>query len=124
MAAIRSKNSQPELRLRRLAHALGYRFRLHRADLPGRPDLVFAGRRKIVLLHGCFWHMHKHPVCRKSRLPATRQDYWAAKLASNVERDQAILTALTEAGWDVHVVWECEMASPDLVSARLRDFLG
>lgn len=124
MAAIRAKDTKPELGLRRLAHSLGYRFRLHVPNLPGKPDLVFLGRRKIVLLHGCFWHRHPDVLCRKAALPATRQDYWGPKLAANVARDQRNLALLAEAGWDVLVVWECEMRALEAVATRLRAFLG
>jgi DNA mismatch endonuclease, patch repair protein len=124
MASIRAKGTKPELALRRLAHSLGYRFRLHRRDLPGTPDMVFAGRRKIVLLNGCFWHCHTDQSCRNARLPVTRQGYWVPKLAANVARDELNLRLLGEAGWDVLVVWECEMQALDAVAARLREFLG
>jgi len=122
MKAIKSKGMKPELMVRQLAHKLGYRYRLHRHDLPGRPDLVFPSRRKIIQVHGCFWH--QHPGCRHARIPATRRDYWVPKLARTVERDAASEAALAEAGWSVLILWECELRDPDLVEARLTGFLG
>lgn len=123
MRQIRSKDTAPELTLRRMVHAMGYRFRLHRKDLPGKPDLVFPGRRKIIFLHGCFWHQHKG--CREGRLPGTRQEYWAPKLARNIERDALSEAALKSAGWDVLTLWECEVEKDiPAVSKQLRHFLG
>ncbi len=110
MARVKSKHTAPELAVRRALHRAGLRYRLH-CDLPGRPDLVFAGRRAIVFVHGCFWH--SHPGCPRARLPATRQDYWLPKLARNAQRDRLAEQALTAAGWRVHVIWECEIARPD-----------
>jgi DNA mismatch endonuclease (patch repair protein) len=99
MALVKGKNTKPEIVVRRLVHALGFRFRLHRRDLPGAPDLVFPGRRKVIFVHGCFWHRHDDPSCWRSRLPKTRQEFWAPKLAGNVERDQRTNAALGAAGW-------------------------
>ena len=110
MRRIQSKNTAPELALRSLVYSLGYRFRLHRKDLPGKPDLVFPGRRKVIFLHGCFWHQHKE--CREGRMPGTRREYWAPKLARNVERDSASQMALESLGWSVYTVWECERTRP------------
>lgn len=118
MSRIKGKNTAPELRVRRVAHALGYRFRLHRRDLPGCPDLVFPGRRKIIMVHGCFWH--QHPGCSKISQPKTRVSYWQAKFARNVERDRTAQAALLEAGWKVLVVWECETKRQDQLSLVLR----
>jgi DNA mismatch endonuclease, patch repair protein len=106
-----------------LVHRLGYRFRLHRKDLPGKPDLVFPGRRKVIFLHGCFWHQHSG--CREGRVPGTRRKYWEPKLARNRERDAAALTALESQGWSVFTVWECELAKdPKAATQRLARFLG
>jgi DNA mismatch endonuclease, patch repair protein len=124
MAAIRSKNMKPELAVRRLVHALGYRYRLHRKDLPGKPDLVFGRRRQAIFVHGCFWHVHPDPACLDSRRPKSNTSYWNAKLTRNVERDTAQLAELAELGWCVLVVWECETRDPAKLSARLRRFLG
>ena len=121
MAAIRGQDTKPELRLRRLIHGLGYRFRLQRRDLPGRPDIVFPGRRKVIFVHGCFWHQHG---CRNSVLPKTRAEWWAEKLGRNVERDRAAVAALMAMGWSVQTVWECEVKDEAQVSESIQRFLG
>lgn len=121
MSSVRTKGSAPELIVRRTAHALGYRFRLHRKDLPGTPDLVFPGRKKIIFVHGCFWHSHK---CRKGRRPASNTDFWNTKIDRNTKRDRAAVSALKRAGWSVLVLWECETKASDALSDRLRRFLG
>jgi DNA mismatch endonuclease (patch repair protein) len=123
MARIRKTNTKPELAVRRLAHSLGYRFRLHRKNLPGTPDLVFPRHRKVVFVHGCFWHRHD---CKLSgAVPSTRRSYWEPKPRRNVERDQTAQTELSELGWRVMVLWECEIKnSTDAVVQRLNDFLG
>ena len=124
MSAIRSANTKPELLLRRALHARGFRFRLHRKDLPGTPDLVFAGRRAAVFVHGCFWH--RHPSCRYATTPATRDDFWQAKFAANIARDAKVVAALEGAGWHVATVWECQLKPAerertiDAVAAWLR----
>lgn len=122
MSRIRSTDSLPELLVRSTAHRLGYRFRLHRKDLPGKPDLVFPGRRKILFVHGCFWH--QHPGCREGRKPGSNSAYWSPKLDRNVERDRLAQRALREAGWDVLVVWECEAKDVEAVALLLAEFLG
>jgi DNA mismatch endonuclease (patch repair protein) len=109
MAKIRAKHSRPELRVRRAAHALGLRFRLHRRDLPGTPDLVFPRYRLAIFVHGCFWH--QHPGCRRAVIPVTRTDYWLPKLAGNQARDAAARETLDALGWRVAEIWECELAS-------------
>lgn len=121
MRSIRKADTRPELVVRRLAHALGFRFRLHRRDLPGCPDLVFPGRRKVILVHGCFWH--QHAGCRLARQPKTRPDYWPAKLARNVERDAQVRERLVEAGWEVLIVWECETRDVAALAEKLESFL-
>jgi DNA mismatch endonuclease Vsr len=103
---------------------MGHRFRLHRRDLPGTPDIVLAGRRKIVEVRGCFWHRHPDPACRNAVLPKVRTDWWAAKLARNVTRDERNLAALRDAGWSVLVLWECETRDGAAVAVQLRAFLG
>lgn len=108
MALVKGKDTKPELRVRRLAHRLGFRFRLHRRDLPGSPDLVFPRRRAVVFVHGCFWHRHPDPNCWRSRLPKTRREFWIPKLEANVARDGAARAALEALGWRVLIVWECE----------------
>jgi DNA mismatch endonuclease (patch repair protein) len=123
MRQIRSKNTVPEILLRRLVYGLGYRFRLHRKDLPGKPDLVFSSRRKVIFLHGCFWHQHSE--CREGRMPTTRREYWEPKLAKNQQRDASNRELLEGQGWAVLTVWECELASnPGGVSQKLLKFLG
>ncbi len=124
MSAVRGQGTGPELAVRRMLHAMGYRYRLHRRDLPGRPDVVLPGRRKVVMVHGCFWHQHPSLTCRAARVPRTRQEYWAPKLARNVERDRRVLAALAAAGWDIIVIWECELADAVAVAERLAAFLG
>lgn len=122
MGRIRSNETKPELMVRRLAHRMGYRFRLHRKDLPGKPDLVFAGRRCAVFVHGCFWH--QHPGCREGRTPASNRDYWEPKLKRNVKRDASVAQALRSEGWQVLVVWECDCGRLDELADALRRFLG
>ena len=109
MARIRAKDTQPELAVRRLAHGMGFRFRLHRRDLPGSPDLVFPRLRKTVFVHGCFWHLHSDPTCRNAVIPKTRTEWWIAKLERNRRRDEAAEVALRALGWDVLVLWECDI---------------
>lgn len=121
MRAVRSKDTKPELLVRRLAHAMGYRFRLHRKDLPGSPDLVFPGRRSVIFVHGCFWHGHD---CRRgARQPKDNADYWRAKVARNMARDARVLNELGEAGWRSMILWECELRDRDELGTRIRRFL-
>ena len=122
MRRIRKTDTKPEVKVRRAAHALGYRFRLYRRDLPGTPDLVFPRLRKVVLVHGCFWHQHEE--CRLARMPKSRLEYWRPKLERNQKRDKAARRALEELGWRVLVVWECETGDAEDLSERLRCFLG
>ncbi len=121
MAQVRSKDTKPELAVRRLLHSLGYRYRLHRKDLPGKPDLTFPSRRKVVFVHGCFWHSHEN--CDRVRHPSSNKDYWRAKLRRNRERDRRNLALLEEIGWAPMVVWECELDDLDSVSQKLVSFL-
>jgi DNA mismatch endonuclease (patch repair protein) len=121
MSAIRGADTKPERIVRSLAHRLGYRFRLHRRDLPGRPDLVFPSRRKVILVHGCFWHVHECPYGRVK--PATNSGFWANKRSQNTARDQRNMAALEAAGWSVLVVWECETRKPEQLAQALREFL-
>jgi DNA mismatch endonuclease (patch repair protein) len=122
MARIRSKDTGPEMLVRRVAHHLGYRFRLHRKDLPGRPDLVFPARRKIIFVHGCFWHAHA--ACSVANRPKTNTLFWEAKFGRNKLRDASNYASLEEGGWKVLVVWECEAGREQLVARRLMEFLG
>lgn len=121
MSRVRAKNTKPEMNARRAAHRLGYRFRLHRRYLPGKPDMVFPRLRKIVLVHGCFWH--RHEGCGGGRMPKSRPEFWGPKLARNVERDREVRAALGELGWDVMVLWECEARTVDAAASRLAPFL-
>jgi DNA mismatch endonuclease (patch repair protein) len=122
MARVRATGSKPEVAVRRAAHALGYRFRLHQRDLPGTPDLVFPRHRKAIFVHGCFWH--RHPGCSRTTSPKTRAAYWEEKFQANIARDVARLAELRELGWDVLVVWECDTFDQAALSERLRSFLG
>ncbi len=124
MSAIRSRDTKPEMIVRRLVHSMGYRYRLHRMDLPGKPDLVFAGRRKVVFVHGCFWHQHPDQECRDARYPRSNQAYWQPKLDGNVRRDAANRQKLKDSGWDSLVVWECEIKDRDALAARVQAFLN
>ncbi|WPZ37037.1 very short patch repair endonuclease [Thalassobaculum sp. OXR-137] len=120
MQAIRQKNTKPEMAVRRLLHALGYRYRVHRTDLPGRPDIVFTARKKIVQVHGCFWHGHD---CL-DRMPKSREEYWLSKIQGNRERDERNRATLEAMGWEVLVVWECEIKNTTVLASTLTGFLG
>lgn len=122
MAKIRSKNTKPEVRLRSLLHRAGYRFRLHARYLPGSPDLVFPGRRKVIFVNGCFWHGHDCSV--GSRLPKSNTEFWELKRRKNQERDAVQHAKLATLGWDVFTVWECELPLDSPLRASLIEFLG
>lgn len=126
MALVRGKDTKPEMVVRRLVHALGYRFRLHRKDLPGKPDIVLPRLRKAIEVRGCFWHQHPDPACSRARIPKTRQDFWVPKLLRNAARDSANEASLMNLGWDLLVVWECETVPSrrEELAARLTAFLG
>lgn len=109
MAGIRGKNTKPELAIRSALHALGFRYRLHRKDLPGRPDIVFPKYRAVVMVHGCFWHGHD---CNLFRWPTTREDFWRTKIGRNMERDRMQHAALVAAGWRIGTIWECAVKGP------------
>jgi len=121
MARVRSKNMRPELFVRKLVFALGYRYRLHARDLPGCPDLVFRPRRKVIFVHGCFWHRHAN--CALARMPKSRLDFWAPKLEGNRERDEKNKRTLHREGWKVLTVWECELDDAKRLDTRIRRFL-
>lgn len=121
MSRVRGKDTAPEMVVRRALHGMGYRYRLHDKKLPGRPDVVFHGRKKAIFVNGCFWHFHEN--CPGCRLPKSRREFWMPKLEENRRRDERALTAMKEAGWDTLVVWECEMRDVDALKKRLRAFL-
>jgi DNA mismatch endonuclease, patch repair protein len=121
MRAVGSVNTKPEMIVRRLAHALGYRYGLHRKDLAGRPDLVFSARRKVIFVHGCFWHGHN---CKRgARIPRTSRAYWTKKIARNRERDVKVAQELRVNGWRVLTIWECELKNTASLGRRLVRFL-
>ena len=124
MRRIRSGGTAIEMTVRRAVHSLGYRYRLHDRKLPGKPDLVFSSRRKVIFVHGCFWHQHQDSSCRIVREPKSKQGYWGPKLDRNKARDANHLAALTQAGWDVLIVWECGVeGDQELLLDRLKLFL-
>ena len=122
MSRIRGKDTKPELLVRRLLHKAGFRYRLHRANLPGKPDIVFASRHKVLFIHGCFWHRHDCPFGLV--VPRTNAKFWHDKITGNVERDRRNRAALEAAGWRVFVIWECELEDPPVVLRRLTQFLN
>ena len=119
MSRVRSKNTSPELRVRRAAHALGLRFRLHRKDLPGCPDLVFPKYRVALFVHGCFWH--RHPGCTKASMPKSHAEFWQAKFDANVARDVRLASELDTQGWRVVTIWECETKAADALERLIFD---
>lgn len=121
MSRVRGKDTVPEMTVRRLVFSLGYRYRLHDSRLPGKPDLVFASRRKVIFVHGCFWH--RHDGCALARLPKSRTEFWARKLAGNKERDMKNQAALRELGWRALVVWECGLSDQSALRRRIVKFL-
>lgn len=121
MSHVHKKDTKPERAVRQCAHALGYRFRLHRADLPGTPDLTFPRHRKVVFVHGCFWHQHE--ACRLAKLPQSRPEYWIPKLERNRARDQRAQEQLNQLGWECLVVWECETQDLAAVASKVQGFL-
>lgn len=122
MRAVRSRNTTPEMIVRRLLHRMGYRYRLHDAALPGTPDIVFSSRRSVIFVHGCFWHGHH--CSRGDRLPRTNVAYWQKKIARNVDRYATQVNILQNDGWRVLTVWECELKDRDVLADRLTRFLG
>jgi DNA mismatch endonuclease (patch repair protein) len=118
MSAIRNKNTAPEMSVRRALHALGFRYRLHRKDLPGRPDIVIPKYNAVIFVHGCFWHLHTCPYGKPK--PATNADFWAQKRKGNLDRDRRNHRILKSLGWRVFVVWECETRDPEKLSSAVR----
>jgi DNA mismatch endonuclease (patch repair protein) len=123
MSIIKNKDTKPEITVRRLVHGMGFRYRLHYAKLPGRPDIVFPGRRKLIFVHGCFWHRHSDPTCKKGRLPESRREFWGPKLNGNRARDERVTAELRREGWAVMTVWECQCRRPDDLKVALGHFL-
>lgn len=121
MRRIRSKGTKPELMVRRIVHKMGFRFRLHKAELPGKPDLVFSSLRKIIEVRGCFWH--QHAGCNEAHIPKSSVAYWEPKLTRNVARDADNGRKLTELGWRVLILWECEVSDDAALSKKIRAFL-
>jgi DNA mismatch endonuclease (patch repair protein) len=122
MAAVHSENTTPELAIRKLVFAMGYRYRLHVAGLPGRPDLVFPGRRKILFVNGCYWHRHRN--CRYATTPKTNVEFWLSKFEANLRRDRANLKALRSLGWQVLTIWQCQLKNPDKLGKKIDAFLS
>lgn len=121
MSRVRSKNTSPEIAVRRLVFGMGYRYRLHGRNLPGKPDLVFAGRRKIIFVNGCFWHGHES--CRYARLPETRVSFWLEKIEKTRQRDRNNKALLEASGWQVLTVWQCELKSIETLVEKLHEFI-
>lgn len=121
MSLVKGKNTRPEMLVRRLVHGAGFRYRLHDAKLPGKPDLVFSSKRKVIFVHGCFWH--RHEGCALARIPKSNRVFWLTKLDGNKARDELNLRQLHQAGWETLVVWECELRELDTLERRLRAFL-
>jgi len=124
MALVRHKDTKPEMAVRRLIHAMGFRFRLHDRRLPGCPDLVFPRHKKVIFVNGCFWHGHASSSCKRGRLPKTRTDYWEEKLRRNRQRDIHNLEELRRRGWQSHVVWECQIGNGEQLENELREFFS
>ena len=121
MSRVRGKDTAPEMLVRRLVHRMGYRYRLHRRDLPGTPDLVFSSRRKVIFVHGCFWHQHD---CRRGKRPSSNVKFWNTKLDENLRRDKANILALQKDDWSILIVWECETKELEPLSRRIEAFLA
>ncbi|MFC3285988.1 very short patch repair endonuclease [Litchfieldella rifensis] len=121
MARVRAKDTKPEMHVRRLIHGMGYRYRLHARDLPGRPDLVFRSRRRVIFVHGCFWH--RHPGCSHARIPKSRTEFWRTKLEGNRRRDVMNRIELRRLGWRSLVIWECQLKDEDDLRRKIRSFL-
>lgn len=123
MASVRNRNTKPELRVRSILFAMGYRYRIHYKKLPGSPDIAFPGRRKVIFVHGCFWHRHSQETCKLTRTPKSRQDFWEQKFSSNVERDRVTRVAIEKLGWQCLVIWECEIRHSEHLKNMLEGFL-
>ncbi len=122
MARIKGKDTKPELRVRSMLHKMGYRFRLHRRDLPGNPDLTLPRYKKVIFIHGCFWHGHEG--CRRSKRPSTNVAFWTKKLDKNIKRDQRNIRELREMGWDTLIIWTCELKDEERLRKKIRNFFS
>ena len=120
MAAVQTHDTGAEIAVRSIVHRLGFRYSIARTDLPGKPDLAFVSRRKVIFVHGCFWHGHR---CRYGKLPKSKLNYWGPKITANKARDRKQVNRLRKAGWSVMVVWQCELKPKDALAARLKEFL-
>lgn len=121
MGRIRCRNTKPEMRVRRMVHGLGYRYRLHQRNLPGTPDLVFPGQKKAIFVHGCFWHQH---TCPRGVRPDTNREFWENKLDQNIQRDLKNIHLLKKQGWSVLILWECEIKKTEALALRINEFLS
>jgi DNA mismatch endonuclease (patch repair protein) len=124
MSRIRGKDTGAELVVRKLVYGMGFRYRLHAKALPGRPDLVFRKKRRVILVHGCFWHRHQDPACKLARLPKSRLDFWLPKLEGNRHRDRANQSKLERDGWRILVIWECGLRDRQALESKIKAFLG
>ena len=122
MSAIKSKNTKPEVEVRKLLHSMGFRFRLHKKDLPGSPDIVLPKYKTVIFVHGCFWHRHQN--CKYASNPKTRREFWEKKFKENIERDKKNQEKLKNLGWKTKIVWECEIKKQDKLIKKLEDFLN
>ena len=122
MSAIKSKNTKPEITVRKLLHSMGYRFRLHKKDLPGSPDIVLPKYKTVIFVHGCFWHRHQN--CKYASNPKTRREFWEKKFKENIERDKKTQEKLKNLGWKTKIVWECEIKKQDKLIKKIEDFLN
>jgi len=119
MSAIKSKNTKPEITVRKLLHSKGYRFRLHKKDLPGSPDIVLPKYKTVIFVHGCFWHRHQN--CKYASNPKTRREFWEKKFKENIERDKKTQEKLKNLGWKTKIVWECEVKNREILILKLED---
>lgn len=123
MSLVKNKNTGPELIVRKIVYGLGYRYRLHGSHLPGNPDIFFSKRKKVIFVHGCFWHRHPDPACKLARLPKSRLGFWVSKLEGNYKRDLSKQHELSQQGWKVLVIWECQLKNDQLIKSIIKEFL-
>lgn len=122
MAAVKGKNTAPEIRVRQMLHKMGYRFRLHRKDLPGNPDIVLPRHRLCIFVHGCFWH--QHPGCKRATIPENNQEFWITKFQETSQRDHKAEKELVQQGWNVYVIWECETKDEQLLKNLIQNCIS